>query len=241
MSYSGNPWHGWNASEPTRIDRNLPSISSFSPQDNSPAIRNIQEINMPSSLSPRHSRTPDSQSANVFSTGSLIEALSAPPSSPGNSAARPIRRRKATHKRQSSTGSRHPSSPSSNAEAARAEAAAMRSAALAAMRQALSVQQGPRIPSPDMPTVSARLPLGPARQPQIGPLVEVHVEQRPFIPQEGTGAIRRGRRVGNTYSNVQVQGRRLALYQTAQQTPRRYAASARSIRPTNSGPYPIPF
>ncbi|KAJ6466932.1 hypothetical protein C8R45DRAFT_480819 [Mycena sanguinolenta] len=112
-----------------QIDRNLPPITS--PQDNSRLVGNIQEVGVPPSPGPQNSLNPDSQ-YNVFSTGSLIEALSAPPSAPSHGPAMPPQR-KAGHKRRSST--RHPYAPDRNAIAARAAVLAKRAEISAARRE----------------------------------------------------------------------------------------------------------
>jgi hypothetical protein len=239
LPFVRNP-QGWNTSQLNIMEANLPRVVSR--QVNSPAALNIAERYLPPSISRRVHPNPD-PTPNPFSTGSLIEALAAPSSASRNGPAKAIKPRKGGHKRQSPSGSRHPSSPSRREEAARA-------AAVAAMYQALSVQQGPthRSPSLATPRVSARKPLGAARQPGLGetyPSAGVQPEQGPATPQGRT--IERGRRVAAMYPMAHVQGHRRGIYQAAQPIPTRYdigpvrGRATVETRARNAGPYPSPY
>ncbi|KAJ6551452.1 hypothetical protein B0H19DRAFT_1264096 [Mycena capillaripes] len=135
MSYHENMPRAWNTPEINLTEANLPPI--FGRQESSHPAWNIPEVDLPPSFNRRVVSHPQPQpQPNPFSTGSLIEALAAPPTASRNSPARPIRPRAGAHKHHSPSRTRHPSAPSRQEEAARA-------AAVAAMHQALSVQQGP--------------------------------------------------------------------------------------------------
>ncbi|KAJ7489418.1 hypothetical protein FB451DRAFT_1523112 [Mycena latifolia] len=97
-------------------------------------VWNAPDGNLPPSLS-RQERADLDPRPNPFATGSLVEALAEPPSGALRGLARAPRPRKATHKRQSSSGSRHPSSATRADTAARAAHAAARQQALFVVRQ----------------------------------------------------------------------------------------------------------
>ncbi|KAJ7363816.1 hypothetical protein DFH08DRAFT_1072727 [Mycena albidolilacea] len=187
MSYDENSPSGWNTSSQLhRIDGNLP----FSPsrQNNLQSPGNILAVGIQPSLNPdnRVSSNPDSSSPNVFSTGSLVAALAAPPSAPGNGAARPIRRRKLKggRKRPGPAGFRNPSAPSRRAQAVRAAAVASRAEAIQAAvgvfrARQLNLQQEPWQRS------SVETSMGAARAPL--PLTVTHQRAMALglAPQEG--------------------------------------------------------
>ncbi|KAJ7705354.1 hypothetical protein B0H17DRAFT_1193046 [Mycena rosella] len=144
MSYNG----ARSTHEEQMMDVNLsPSLSH--PDRTNP----IWNINLSSSLS--HQDDPNAR-PNPFATGSLVEALAEPPSASRNGLARPVRPRKAGHKRQSSSGSRHPA-------AATRPDAAMRAATLAAhqnaahRRQSSSGSRNPTAPTGSDPAMRAAI------------------------------------------------------------------------------------
>ncbi|KAJ7768319.1 hypothetical protein B0H16DRAFT_1686470 [Mycena metata] len=217
MSYRVTAPQGWHPSQQNPLPPTFHQLGS---------VWNIPQTVLPPFLSRRRASNPNPEpQTNPFATGSLIEALAEPASASRHTPARPIRPRKGTHKRQSSSGStRHPAAASRNEEAARA-------ASVAAMRQALSVQQGPIRRTPlDTPRASVRQPLVAARQPGDVRSVVVRPQQleAPVVP-EGR-VIQRGRRTAAMYPAVPVHGQGREIYQTLQPMPSRYGRGARSAR-----------